>query len=179
MTTDHAPSRARRCRHPSFASTQVRRTPALVMRCARRPSSSFLATARGLASIRELPPSDIGDAEASWALSGTAARPGAPGSDHRSGPEPRAPLPPTQFRAYAGPPNTNAGNALRQSSVFLLPATVRGLNSVRELPPSDPAGPPNTNAGNALRPSTTFLLLSPLASVQEPPPSDFRAAEAE
>jgi hypothetical protein len=56
------PSRARRCRHPSFA-----------------PTFPFLATARGRRPFRRPPPSDP-----------------------------------------AGPPNTNAGNALRPSPAFLL-----------------------------------------------------------
>jgi len=60
------------------AIQQARRTPTLVMRCARRLPSSFLATARRRRPFRGLPPSNP-----------------------------------------AGPPNTNAGNALRPPPAFL------------------------------------------------------------
>jgi hypothetical protein len=53
--------------------------------------------------------------------------------------------------------------ARRPPSSFL--ATTRGLASIRELPPSNPAGPPNTNDGYALRPQPAFLLLPPHATL--------------
>jgi len=145
VTTDRVSSRARRCRHTSFA-----------------PTVPFFATARGLASLRKLPPSDLGAAEAEFTLSANAERPGAPSSGHRSRPEPRAPLPPSQFRAYfilprhrtrpvphnegcrRATPQVRRSPALkmrcarRSPSSFL--ATVRGIASRRELPPRDPAG---------------------------------------
>ena len=94
MTTDRAPSRARRCRHPSFAPTVSFLATARGRRPFRglppsdpagppntnagnalRPSPAFLldTTAGGLASLRELPPSDLGAAETEWTLSATAA----------------------------------------------------------------------------------------------------------
>ena len=111
------------------------------MRCAHRPPFSFFRYKRPrLNSIDAA--SDLGAAEAERVLSATAAPSGAPASDHRSRTEPRAPLPPSQFRAS-----------------FHL-----SRHRTRPAPLSDPAGPPNTNAGKALRPSAAFLLLPPFSA---------------
>jgi hypothetical protein len=168
VTTNHAPSRARRCRHPSFA-----------------PTHPFLATARGRRPFRGLPPSDPAGPPNTTAgnalrlsptfllLSPHAASPRFESCRRAilepkklSGPSARLPHDPERRRVTTNRAPSRARRCRHPSFApthpFLATACVR--RSLRGLPPSDPAGPPNTTAGKALRLSPAFLHLSPHAA---------------